>query len=154
MKTNLVRIVAVPGMMWLLLSLSACNQVSNMMNPFYESPKPIALQGEKNDKALNGTIQKEDAARTALQAMSTYQRAQLARPENPVMQPAIVRLMWVPDHLNQNGDLVPAHYYYLKVIDNRWAVTDAFELQAQLEGASAGGAASNVPFVTIDDKMK
>jgi hypothetical protein len=44
--------------------------------------------------------------------------------------------MWVPDHLNAHGDLVPAHYYYLKVLQDRWALQDAFELQGQLGGTN------------------
>jgi len=137
-----------------LFSLGACNQVSNMMNPFYESPKPVALLGEKNDHALNGERNKVDSARAALDSMASYRRAHEPQPQYPVMQPAIVRLMWVPDHLNQHGDLVPAHFYYLKVLDDRWAVTDAFELEAQLQGpAGARGPVSNVPFINADDKL-
>ena len=138
----------------LMLSLCSCTMLSNQLNPFYESPSPVALLGDKNDHALNEGGQKVDSARQALEAMSTYQRAAAPQPVNPVMQPAVVRLMWVPDHLNRNGDLVPAHYYYLKVLEDRWAVSDAFELEQQLNGPrGAGGASSNVPFVNADDKF-
>jgi hypothetical protein len=58
--------------------------------------------------------------------------------------------MWVPDHLNAHGDLVPAHYYYLKVKKDSWALQDAFELEAQL-GSSSGGNASAVGFVNPED---
>lgn len=141
--------------MWLFLAaaLNGCNHISNMMNPFYESPKPVALLGEKNDRALNNEVEKVDSARAALEAMASYHRAHTPQPYHPVVQPAIVRLMWVPDHINQHGDLIPAHYYYLKVLDDRWAVTDAFELEAQLQGpAGARGAVSNIPFININEK--
>ena len=96
----------------LLASLcSGCNQVGNILNPFYESPSEVAYFGEKNDAALNDSGGgKATRAREALEAMSSYQRTLSPQPNNPVIQPAVVRLMWVPDHLNSHGDLVPAHY--------------------------------------------
>ena len=81
--------------------------------------------------------------------MATYRRAQEPSPNDPVMQPAVVRLMWVPDHLNVHGDLIPSHYYYLKVLGDRWAVNDAFELESQLSPRGSGSSA--LPFTTKDD---
>lgn len=134
----------------LIIALTGCNSMSNVLNPFYEAPTEEALMGERNDKALNENEGKTEKARAALEAMSSYKRAQQPAPYDPVLQPAVVRLMWVPDHLNVHGDLVPAHYYYLKVLSDRWAVSDAFELEGQLNKAS-GGNAGNVPFTTKDD---
>ena len=107
----------------------------------------MALLGEKNDNALSGagTTGKAENARTALEQMGGYQRAHDPQPVNPVMTPAVVRLMWIPDHVNKSGDLVPAHYYYLRVKRDDWGAQDAFELEAQLGGP--GGAASSFPFV-------
>jgi hypothetical protein len=136
------------GLVYVVLaSATGCTTVGNLMNPFYEPPSEIALQGSATDHALLDTG-KTDTARQALEAMATYQRANAPQPGNPVMQPAVVRLMWIPDHLNDKGDLVPSHYYYLKVLSDRWAVSDAFELEGQL-GASTG--TSNVPFIRADD---
>ncbi len=138
-----------------LLTLSAistgCGTVGNFFNPFYETPSPVAYMGQKNDAALNneGGGGKAANAREALEAMGTYQRAHAPQPVNPVMQPAVVRLMWIPDHLNSHGDLVPAHYYYLKVKRDQWAVSDAFELEAQL-GSSTGNA-SSIGYVNPED---
>lgn len=131
--------------------LSACNSLGTVLNPFYESPSEVAYFGEKNDAALNneGGAGKAGRAREALEAMGTYQRAAAPQPTNPVMQPAVVRLMWIPDHLNSHGDLVPAHYYYLKVRKDSWAVTDAFELEAQLNQST--GNASSIGFVNPED---
>lgn len=128
----------------LLLGLSACTTSSEYVNPFYEPPSDIALQGEANDHALRGTGGKDQTARKALEAMSTYQRAHTPEPAKPVIKPAVVRLMWIPDHLNSHGDLVPAHYYYLKVKKEDWAATDAFDLESQLHGA---GSVSNTPYI-------
>ena len=86
-----------------------------------------------------------DAVRHALEQMGNYQRTHEPQPVNPVMQAAVVRLMWVPDHMNKSVDLVPAHYYYLKVKKEDWAAQDAFELEAQLNGP--GGSTSSFPFV-------
>lgn len=132
------------------VGLSGCSSVSQIFNPFYETPSEVAYLGQKNDAALNnegsgGTSK----AREALEAMGTYQRANAPQPVNPVIQPAVVRLMWVPDHLNSHGDLVPAHYYYLKVKRDQWAVTDAFELEAQL--GSTTGNASSIGYVNPED---
>jgi hypothetical protein len=126
-------------------SLSACASAGRVLNPFYEDPPPEALLGEKNDHALNEGSGKVQNARAALEHMATYQRAHAPQPVNPVIQPAVVRLMWVPDHLNKHGDLVPAHYYYLKVLKDRWAVTDAFELESQLGPKNS---AATVPYTT------
>lgn len=131
-----------------LLSTTACTSASQFLNPFYEEPTAEALLGERNDDAISGGKQKNVEAREALEAMASYRRAQMPQPVNPVIQPAVVRLMWIPDHLNKNGDLVPQHYYYLKVLKDRWAVTDSFELEQQL---NTGGNISNVPYAHQED---
>ncbi len=135
----------------LVLGLTGCSSVSQIFNPFYETPSEVAYFGEKNDAALNNEAGsgKAGKAREALEAMASYQRALSPQPNNPVMNPAVVRLMWIPDHLNSHGDLVPAHYYYLKVKKDSWAVTDAFELESQL-GASTGNA-SSIGYVSPED---
>jgi len=130
--------------------LTGCSSVGAIFNPFYETPSEVAYFGEKNDNALNETGGKGQAARTALEQMGSYQRALDPQPVNPVMMPAVVRLMWVPDHLNSHGDLVPAHYYYLKVKKDSWALTDAFELESSL-GGGRGGEASSVGYVSPED---
>jgi hypothetical protein len=132
-----------------MLLLTGCATTANLLNPFYESPTPEAQMGERSDRALNESEGKAEKARSALEAMTQYKSAQAPQPYDPVLQPAVVRLMWVPDRINKHGDLVPAHYYYLKVLSDRWAVQDAFELEAQLKGK--GGATSNVPYTTKDD---
>ena len=134
---------------------SGCSAISNTLNPFYEEPKPVALLGERNDNALNGNTSQGQDARQALDSLSSYQRAQMPSPNKPVIYPAIVRLVWVPDRLNKFGDLVPAHYYYLKVLQDRPAVTDAFEIEAQLNGPKGqNSATSGMPYVLEGDKVK
>jgi hypothetical protein len=129
----------------LCLSLGACSAIGNQLNPFADPPTEEALMGEPNDHALSGQAEKIDTARAALNHMSTYERAHYPKPNNPVMRPAVVRLMWIPDHVNSHGDLVPAHYYYLKVKSTDWAVKDAFELEAQNNKGSSRS--SNIPYV-------
>ncbi len=128
---------------------SGCTTIGDQLNPFQDATDPVAYLGERNDQALNETSEKQDRAREALESMASYRRAQMPQPVDPVVQPAVVRLMWIPDHLNKSGDLVPAHYYYLKVLNDRWAVTDAFELEEQL-GSTKN--VSSMPFVYSDDK--
>jgi len=135
-----------------IISLSACTTTSNLLNPFYEPPSEVALQGAPNDHALNSNAEKESVARVALEQMSTYQRAHAPNPNNPVVQPSVVRLLWIPDHLNSSGDLVPAHYYYLKVKSDQWAAQDAFDLESQLHGPR--GALTNTPYIYAADSEK
>ena len=141
-----VKIVSTLGA---VLMLSGCSTMGQVFNPFYEAPSEVAYLGEKNDHALqDGSGQKADRARAAFEAAGNYQRALPPQPVNPVIQPSVVRLMWIPDHLNSHGDLVPAHYYYVKVLKDRWAVSDAFELEGQL-GASTQG--SNIGYALPED---
>ncbi len=128
-----------------MASLCSCGAIGNALNPFHEPPAPEAYLGEKNDRAISGDADRGEKARAALEAMASYRRAQAPEPVNPVVQPAVVRLMWIPDRINKNGDLVPPHYYYLKVLKDRWAVQDSFDLEDQLTGGTSP--ASNVPFV-------
>ena len=134
----------------LILSLSACGAVSKVVNPFYEEPSEVGVLGEASDRALNSSSDKEENARKALEAVATHQSAKLPQPYNPVVQPSVIRLMWVPDHLNKNGDLVPAHYYYVKVLSDRWSLSDAFELEDQLN--KGGTDAGSIPYVTDPGK--
>jgi hypothetical protein len=129
---------------FIMAGFCSCTSTSNLLNPFYETPPPEAYLGEKNDRALSGTAERSETARAALEAMATYRRAHDPQPTYPVVQPAVVRLMWVPDHLNKSGDMVPSHYYYLKVLSDRWAVQDSFELESQLGPKTDS---SNVPFI-------
>lgn len=127
--------------------LSGCAQAGNVLNPFYEEPTETALLGERSDRALYEGGGNDESARKALEAMASYRQAHTPPPQYPVLQPAVVRVMWVPDHLNRAGDLVPAHYYYLKVLGDRWGVQDAFELEGQLEGPKGNQETSNIPYV-------
>ncbi|MCB0344394.1 MAG: hypothetical protein KDD66_04730 [Bdellovibrionales bacterium] len=133
-------------MSMLLVGLTSCSSaVFDNLNPYAEEGVPM---GERNSNALrdevgDGSGNGSDNARHALEVMGSYRRAQAPQPTYPVVQPAEVRLMWVPDHLNRTGDLVPAHYYYLKVLNDRWAVQDAFDLEKQLnDGSSTNSSAT------------
>ena len=130
----------------LVLGLSACSTIAGGLNPFEEAPTQYQALGSANDSAIGGggANDRVDSARQALDVMSTYRSSQGPQPNNPVVQPSVVRLMWIPDHLNSHGDLVPAHYYYLKVLSDRWAVQDAFELESQLGTKKE---AASIPYV-------
>ena len=132
----------------LTVLLAGCSSSAfEVLNPFAENPE-VEL-GKRDNKALleQGTESNQaEQARHALEVMGNYRSAQAPEPYYPVLQPAEVRLMWVPDHLNKSGDLVPAHYYYLKILSDRWAVQDAFELEKQL-GDESGSGDSATPWV-------
>jgi len=41
-------------------------------------------------------------------------------PYVPIMLPPEVRRVWVPDHLNEEGDLVSGHWVYLLLSPSKW----------------------------------
>lgn len=144
---NLKTVTIVPiSLLVFSCAISGCaSKAADMLNPFAEEGSQY--QGQRSSQALidEASAGKEsDHARHALEVMSDYRRKQDPQPYYPVVQPAEIRLMWVPDHVNKVGDLVPAHYYYLKVLDDRWAVEDAFELEDQLNSGS--GRSTAVPW--------
>ena len=133
-----------------ICTLNACSSVGNFadnLNPYSDGNKvSTEYGGERNTNAIagGGAAGKEaDNARHALEVLGTYRKAQAPEPAYPVIQPAEVRLMWIPDHLNAVGDLVPSHYYYLRVLPDRPAVTDAFEIERQLDLTQSGNALSS-----------
>ena len=144
-----------------LFALNGCmySKTWDSLSPFQDPGPPSEHWGDSTNKTLmeevgNGSDVgggQAATARAALQVMGSYRAAQPAQPTYPVVQPAEVRLMWVPDHLNKNGDLVPAHYYYLKVLDDRWAVQDAFDFESQLN-ATTKGEGGATPWVYGDTK--
>lgn len=128
-------------------SLNACSTAGNIadnLNPYSDGNKVAAdFGGERNTNAIGGgggSGKGAENARHALEVLGTYKKASAPEPAYPVIQPAEVRLMWIPDHLNAVGDLVPAHYYYLRVLPDRPAVTDAFEIERQLDLTQSGSA--------------
>lgn len=136
----------------LILATTGCSTMSKVANPFYESPSEVALLGEKNDSAISSGSEKDQKARAALEALSTYERSGTPAPYKPVVNAPVIRLMWVPDHINTHGDLVPAHYYYLKVKGSDFAASDAFEIEEQLHVDR--GDSSNIPYVPADERIK
>lgn len=145
------------GITWLGGSGCLYSKSADMFSPFRDPGPPDEMIGDTSNKTLleetggspgeTGDASKEkvtqaSTARAALEQMASYRQTQAAQPTYPVLQPAEVRLMWVPDHTNKTGDLIPAHYYYLKVLDDRWAVQDAFDLESQLNRSTSGPGAS------------
>jgi Type IV conjugative transfer system lipoprotein (TraV) len=43
-------------------------------------------------------------------------------PYTPILQPPQVQRVWVPDHLNADGDLVAGHWVYLLLEPARWFI--------------------------------
>jgi len=149
MKKSLTLILL--GLTWIGSTGCFYSKTADRLSPFRDPGPPDENIGDTSNKTLleetggasnGGGGSQADNARAALEAMASYRQAQPAQPTHPVMQPAEVRLMWVPDHTNKVGDLIPAHYYYLKVLDDRWAVQDAFDLESQLNRSTSGPGAS------------
>lgn len=151
------------------LMLSGCysgaGRVADQLN-VYADEAPIL--GERNTNAISdsGAGRKAEEARHALEVLGSYRRAHAPQPYYPVVRPAEVRLMWVPDHLNRVGDLVPAHYYYLRVLNDGFEVQDAFDIERQLNDTTGqsggpvvtpdlgagGGAGTATPWVYKEEK--
>lgn len=125
---------------YILSACSVAGPIADGINP-YGDEQSANLGGERNTGAIlgnGGGAKSAEAARHALEVMGTYRKALPPQPNYPVVQPAEMRMMWIPDHLNAVGDLVPAHYYYLRVLPDRPAVTDAFEIESQLDLSTQG----------------
>lgn len=120
-----------------LVGCSVAGPMADEINP-YGQGNNVQVLGNRDSTALGGTGASKEAesARHALEVLGSYRRAQAPQPAYPVVQPAEVRLMWVPDHQNKHGDLVPAHFYYLRVLNDRFAVQDAFEVEDQYKQGS------------------
>ena len=136
-----------PLLFILPICITGCSSSAfEVLNPFNDSTSGTEGYGERNSSAIlentGGKTSQTANARHALEVLGTYRAAQDPQPYYPVMQPAEVRLMWIPDRLNRSGDLVPAHYYYLKVLDDRWAVQDAFDIERQLNDGSNDASAT------------
>lgn len=156
MRFGSCRIIAVA---LLIAPLSGCytsgSDFADQLNPFADSAGPEL--GQRNTSALGGgggggQGKQAESARHALEVMGAYRRAQAPQPIYPVVRPAEIRLMWIPDHLNRMGDLVPAHYYYLRVLSESFEVQDAFDNERILNATkpigyagSSGGAAPAAP---------
>ena len=121
-------------------SCSVLGPIADDASPFTDGAPKKEL-GTRDLSALqsSGASGPASSSRHALEVLGKYRRAQTPEPAYPVVRPAEVRLMWIPDHLNKHGDLVTAHYYYLAVLNDRWAVQDAFELEEQLKPGSSNG---------------
>lgn len=154
MKRN-ERILSILALALVGLSAQGCytsaSGIADQLNPYAD---PYEELGQRDTTAISGggAGKKAIQARHAIEVMGAYRRAQAPQPTYPVVQPAEVRLMWVPDHLNRFGDLVPAHYYYLRVLNDRWAVQDAYDIERQLEdggrlnsGGGGGGGGGGAP---------
>lgn len=138
-----------------MLSTGCSSGVADLLNPFAQSGPDL---GAENLTPLLGDASGGDnegtRARQALEVMGSYRRAQSPQPVYPVVQPAETRLMWIPDHLNKSGDLVPAHYMHVRVLGDRWAVQDAFELEEQLNVNTPGSSNGATPWVYLGDKKR
>ncbi|MFN8391981.1 MAG: hypothetical protein U0136_16950 [Bdellovibrionota bacterium] len=140
MKRTLSQIVCAA----LVLSVMTGCGVADGLNPYSDGSTGGDL-GERNTNALGGGGgggKQTVAARHALEVMGQYERALPPQPYYPVVKPAEVRLMWIPDHMNRLGDLVPAHYYYLRVTRDNFAMQDAFDIERSLSSRSGPYAGS------------
>lgn len=123
-----------------LVGFFGCEAAGDKINPFaVDSSNGF---GEANTNAILGGASGGGAAekaRHALEVAGSYQRALPPQPVYPVIRPAEVRLMWIPDHLTLDGNLVPAHYYHIKIHNDMWELQDAFEIEGQINNRGVGG---------------
>lgn len=153
MNTTAVKVGQLIAYALMIGTLTGCatsvGTIGDQLNPYAD-----ANSGELGERSLGaisggGTGGKNsELARHALEVIGTYPRAHAPQPVYPVIRPAEVRLMWIPDHQNLYADLIPAHYYYLRVTNDGWEVRDAFDIERQY-GEGAGriqyGSGGNLP---------
>ena len=132
-----------------LLLIGCASEGASLLHPYADTG--MEELGERSTRALtqgSGTADEDKIARQMLSGVGTSRKALPPSPNRPVVLPAEIRLMWIPDHLNKYGDLVPAHYYYLRVMDERFNLEDAFSTEGQLDpynnsrGSKSGGGAT------------
>ena len=126
------------------LILTGCGpSIEQALNPNQSLENSVPKGGERSNRPIlegsSGSSSVSERARHALEVMAQYRRAKDPQPGYPVRFPAVVRKMWIPDHQNSAGDLVPSHYYFLEVLPERWAVQDAYELEQQLDSDTNSG---------------
>lgn len=129
--------------MALVTGCTATGPAADQLNPFAADGTGGQQLGERNTNAIlggSGGGGAAERARHALESIASYRRTQAPQPVYPVIRPAEVRLMWIPDHQTTDGNLVPAHYYYLKVLHDDWELQDAFEIEGQLHNTGAANA--------------
>ena len=128
---------------------STVGSAADELNPYAEGNSVELGQSDNTALLSSGGNRTAAAARQALEVLGTKRRRSDPQPYYPVVRPREVRLMWIPDRLNRLGDLVPAHYYYLRVLDDQWELNDAFEYEQQLRAnpvrGGARGSFSNAP---------
>ncbi len=123
----------------LLSGIAGCSvggPFADELNP-YGDGNAVQVLGDRSTSSILGSGgtgggKEAEKARQALEVLGSYRRANAPQPVYPVVKPMEMRLMWIPDHLNRFGDLVPAHYYYLRVLPEEPNVQDAFEIERQL----------------------
>jgi hypothetical protein len=137
-RDKLEKIVCCSLLSSILIAGAGCaiaGPMADELNP-YGSGGGGVEQGVRDSSTIvgasGGGAGEAERARHQLEALGAYRRALSPQPAYPVVRPAEVRLMWIPDHLNKVGDLVPAHYYYLRVTNDQFEVQDAFDYDNQL----------------------
>ena len=140
MRIKLIQSLAIIGSL-ALFGCGVAGPAADQLNPFSADANKEGF-GQRNTNAIlgggSGGGGAAERARHALEAAGSYRRAHAPQPVYPVIRPAEVRLMWIPDHQTLDGNLVPAHYYYLKVLHDDWELQDAFEIEGQLNNTGAG----------------
>ncbi len=124
-----------------------CSSVSNAINPYYKTPPKEAYAGKRSDHSLTGGGREEKALSAISSEIASRAGATSSSPYKPVVTPAVIRLMWVPDRLNRNGDLIPAHYYYIRILNDRFVLEDAFEINAMLNSTTKSADSGGYPFI-------
>ena len=101
--------------------------------------------GQRNNHALIGN--------SGVSLLSREERRQIlhrklagntAQPYHPVVYPAQLRLLWIPDRLNDK-DYIPDNYYYLRITNDIFATEDLRDLETQLFEET--DSKSNVPWI-------
>ena len=131
------------GLMPFATGCATAGAAADQLNPYAEGNTVQLGQADNSALLASGGGKNAAQARHALEVLGTRDMRQAPKPYYPVVRPREVRLMWIPDRINRHGDLVPAHYYYLRVMDDRWEHNDAFEVDRQLRAnpGRGGGAA-------------
>ncbi len=110
----------------MLMWLSVVALTSGCALPQPSRPRPAKSQLMKDIYAQSRGDAQKDVDKFIQENLKEQQRLGYIRPYIPVLQPPMVRKVWIPDHPSQEDPhvLVGGHWVYVMVQGPRWFTQD------------------------------
>lgn len=110
----------------IILSSSGCAASKNIIKDNQNKVVETYLEGVSNGRT--------DAADYIKQNLKINQAYEYVKPYVPVVEPADVRLVWIPAHKSKadSNTLVSGHWVYIMVEQSRWFMDTQTKSQAKI----------------------